>query len=133
MELHLKISGILLMVLALIHVTFPKYFKWKQELSSLSLINKQIMHVHSFFIAFAVFLMGLLCITSSEQLIGTVLGRRVSLGLGIFWTTRLFTQFFGYSVKVWRGKAFETTVHIIFSIFWVYLSVIFTFIFWHDA
>jgi len=133
MELHLKIIGILLMVLALIHVTFPKYFKWKQELSSLSLINKQIMHVHSFFIAFAVFLMGLLCITSSEQLIGTVLGRRVSLGLGIFWTTRLFTQFFGYSVKVWRGKAFETTVHIIFSIFWVYLSVIFTFIFWHDA
>jgi hypothetical protein len=133
MELHLKIIGVLLIVLALIHLTFPKYFNWKQELSSLSLINKQIMHVHSFFIAFAVFLVGLLCMTSSEELIGTILGRRVSLGLGIFWTTRLFIQVFGYSVKVWRGKAFETTVHIIFSIFWVYLSVIFTFIFWHDT
>src|SRR4030095_4369323 len=106
MELHLKIIGVLLIVLALIHLTFPKYFNWKQELSSLSLINKQIMHVHSFFIAFAVFLVGLLCMTSSEELIGTILCRRVSLGLGIFWTTRLFIQVFGYSVKVWRGKAF---------------------------
>jgi hypothetical protein len=129
MELHLKIIGILLIVLAFIHVTFPRYFNWKQELSSLSLINKQIMHVHSFFIAFTVFLMAVLCITSSKELIGTILGKRICLGLGIFWTTRLFIQFFGYSTKVWRGKVFETIVHILFSIFWVYLSVIFISIF----
>ena len=125
MELHLKIIGWLLIALALIHVIFPRYFNWKQELSSLSLINKQIMQVHSFFIAVTVFLMGLLCITCSEELVGTVLGKRISLGLGIFWTIRLAVQFFGYSPKVWRGKAFETTVHIVFSILWVYLSVIF--------
>jgi hypothetical protein len=129
MELHLKIIGILLIFLSFVHVTFPRYFNWKQELGSLSLINKQIMHVHSFFIAFAVFLMGVLCITSSEELIGTILGRRICLGLGIFWATRLFIQFFGYSTKVWRGKVFETIVHILFSVFWVYLSVIFISIF----
>jgi hypothetical protein len=129
MELHLKIIGILLILLAFVHVTFPRYFHWKQELGSLSLINKQIMHVHSFFIAFAVFLMGVLCITSSKELIGTILGRRICLGLGIFWTTRLFIQFFGYSTKVWRGKVFETIVHILFSVFWIYLSVIFISIF----
>jgi len=129
MELHLKIIGWLLIALALIHVIFPRYFNWKQELSSLSLINKQIMQVHSFFIAVTVFLMGLLCITCSEELVGTVLGKRISLGLGIFWTIRLAVQFFGYSPKVWRGKAFETTVHIVFSILWVYLCVIFISIF----
>jgi len=129
MELHLKIIGWLLIALALIHVIFPRYFNWKQELSSLSLINKQIMQVHSFFIAVTVFLMGLLCITCSKELVGTVLGKRISLGLGIFWTIRLAVQFFGYSPKVWRGKAFETTVHIVFSILWVYLCVIFISIF----
>ena len=129
MELHLKIIGSLLIALAAIHIIFPKYFNWKQELSSLSLINKQMMQVHSFFIALTVFLMGLLCLTCSEELIGTVLGKRISLGLGIFWAIRLVIQFFGYSPKVWRGKAFETTVHILFSILWVYLSVIFISIF----
>ena len=129
MELHLKIIGILLIVLALIHIGFPRYFKWKEELSSLSIMNRQMMYVHSSFIAFTVFLMGLLCLTSSSELIGTVLGKRISLGLGIFWTARLFIQFFGYSTKVWKGKTFETTIHILFSLFWTYLSAIFILIY----
>lgn len=80
------------------------------------------MYVHSSFIAFVVFLMGLLCLTSSEELLTTELGKRISLGLGIFWIARLLVQLFGYSSKVWKGKTFETTVHILFSLFWIYLS-----------
>jgi hypothetical protein len=125
MELHLKIIGVLLILLALLHFTFPKYFNWKQELSSLSIVNRQLMYIHSFFIALVVFLMGLLCLTSSGELVSTVLGKRISLGLGIFWTVRLCFQFFGYSSKTWRGKSFETAVHILFSIFWTYLCTAF--------
>jgi hypothetical protein len=125
MELQLKITGIFFITLAFIHVIFPKYFNWKQELSALSIMNRQMMYVHSFFIAFVVFLMGILCLTSSYELVNTEFGRRISLGLGIFWSVRLVIQFFGYSPKIWRGKTFETSVHILFSIFWVYLSTIF--------
>ena len=129
MELHLKLIGIFLIILALIHAIFPRYFNWKQELNSLSIINRQLMYVHSFFIAFVVLLMGILCLTSSTELIETTLGKKVSLGLGIFWTTRFFIQFFGYSAKIWKGKTFETTVHILFSLLWAYLSLIFIFIY----
>jgi hypothetical protein len=125
MEIHYKIIGVLLIVLAFVHVIFPKYFKWEKELKSLSLINQQIMKVHTFFIALVVFLIGLLCLTSSNELIHTVLGKRVSLGFGIFWSFRLIIQFFGYSSKLWKGKKMETIVHIIFSILWTYLSYIF--------
>jgi len=125
MELYLKITGILLILLAAIHVAFPKYFNWKMELNSLSLINRQLMYVHSFFIAFAILLIGILCLTSAQELTSTALGKRISLGLGIFWLARLFIQFFGYSSKLWRGKTFETSIHIFFSIFWIYLSTIF--------
>lgn len=125
MELNLKITGILLIILAFIHAIFPKYFNWKQELKSLSIINRQLMYVHSFFIAFVVLLIGILCLTSANELVETTLGKRISLGLGIFWTTRLFIQFFGYSAKIWKGKAFETTAHIVFSFLWIYLSIIF--------
>lgn len=113
------------MLLAVIHLVFPKYFRWKEELNSLSLINRQIMYVHTFFIAFVVFLMGLLCLTSSTELLSTSLGKRVLLVLGIFWAVRLYVQFFGYSSKLWRGKLFETMAHILFSFFWIYLSTIF--------
>lgn len=129
MELYLKITGVLLIVLSLIHAIFPKYFNWKQELKSLSIINKQLMYVHSFFIALVILLMGVLCLTSANELIETTLGKRMSLGLGIFWTTRLFIQFFGYSAIVWKGKTFETTVHVLFSLLWAYLSIIFCLIY----
>ena len=125
MALHLKIIGILLIVLAAIHLIFPKYFHWQQELSSLNLINRQIMYVHTFFIALVIFLIGLLCLTSAQEIVATPLGKKLAVGLGLFWICRLFIQFFGYSSELWRGKSFETAVHILFSLLWTYLSVIF--------
>jgi len=125
METHLKIIGVLLVLLALLHVIFPRYFKWETELRYVSDINRQMMYVHAFFIAFGVFLMGLLCLTSSLELTTTTFGKRISLGLGIFWLTRLFIQFFGYSSLLWKGKTFETTVHVLFTAIWTYFSGIF--------
>jgi hypothetical protein len=129
MELHLKIIGILLILLSSIHICFPKYFKWKQELDPLSILNRQMIYIHTFFIALIVLLMGLLCLTSSKELVETTLGKRISLGLGIFWLARLFIQFFGYSANIWRGKKFETTIHIVFSLLWVYLTIVFLLIY----
>lgn len=133
MELHLKIIGVLLMLLALLHIIFPRYFKWKLELGAISHINRQMMYVHAFFIAFGVFLMGLLCLTSANELMTTVLGRRISFGLAIFWSARLIIQFFGYSSFHWRGKRFETTVHILFAVLWTYLSGAFLLTYFHNG
>ncbi len=125
MEIHLKLIGIALIILALIHVIFPKYFNWEEELKSLSLVNAEMMVIHTFFLALTVLLMGILCFTSSSDLLETTLGRRLCLGFAIFWTIRFFIQFFGYSSSLWKGKIFETTVHIVFSLFWGYASVVF--------
>ena len=51
MEIHLKASGIALILLAFLHSIFPKYFNWKKELKGLSLVNRQMMQIHTFFIA----------------------------------------------------------------------------------
>lgn len=128
MEIHYKIIGSLLMCLALVHVIFPKYFQWKENLQSLSLINRQMMKTHTFFIALTVFLMGLVCLTSATELIETPLGKKISLGFGFFWTIRLFFQLFVYSPKLWRGKRFETSVHVSFTLLWTYISFVFLFV-----
>ena len=128
MDFHIKIIGVSLIVLALLHCLFPRYFNWKQELGSLSVINRQMFHVHSFFIALMVLLMGLLCLTCSPELLKSTLGKRICLGLGIFWIARLAIQFFVYSPKLWKGKRFETSVHVLFSMFWIYLSTVFVWI-----
>lgn len=125
MEINLIITGTLLVGLSMLHFIFPKYFKWDDELKNLSLINRQMMQVHSFFIAFTVFMMGVFCITSAHEIISTPLGKKISLGLGIFWLVRLMVQLFIYSSKNWRGKKFETSVHILFVLLWCYFSFVF--------
>ena len=125
MELHLKLTGIILIILSVCHLFFPKYFNWKKTLDSLPLLDRQMMHVHTFFIGLILFLMGLLCVYSTEALYATTLGRQVSMGLFIFWCTRLVFQFFVYSPLLWKGKVFESTIHIIFSVAWTYFSIIF--------
>jgi hypothetical protein len=130
MEIHLKFIGTIMIVLALIHVVFPKYFDWKDNLKSISLINREVMYVHTFFIGLTVFLMGILCLFSSNELIETIFGKKISLGFGIFWFARLLIQFFGYSSRLWRGKIFETIVHIVFSILWTYFTAVFFSIYW---
>jgi hypothetical protein len=122
MELHLKTIGLLQIALALLHAGFPRRFDWRNELASLSLLNRQMMYVHTLFIAITLALMGLLCVSSASELITTALGRKICLGLAIFWIVRLLIQFFGYSSKLWKGKRFETTVHVAFSVLWIYIA-----------
>jgi len=125
LRVHFNLIGVLLIGLSMIHLIFPRYFNWKEELKDLSLMNRQMMKFHTFFIGLIVFMIGALCLHSTSDLINTEFGKTISLGIGIFWLIRLIVQFFGYSSKLWKGKNFETGVHIIFSIFWVYLTFIF--------
>ena len=133
MELQLRFIGVLLIVLALAHVAFPRYFDWRSDLQPLSLINRQMMYVHTLFVALMVLLMGLLCVTSADELTQTALGSKICLGLFIFWLTRFIIQFWGYSSELWRGKRFETVIHVVFSILWGYLSLLFFMVYCHSV
>ncbi|MES2773000.1 MAG: hypothetical protein V4722_02370 [Bacteroidota bacterium] len=130
MKLHIEIIGFIFIFLAIIHIQFPRRFKWKNELKDLDGINREMMYVHTFFVALIILLMGVLCLTSADELLATRLGNKLTLGLFVFWATRLFFQFFGYSSKLWRGKRFETIIHIVFSFLWAYVSIVFFLTYW---
>lgn len=125
MTVLLQTAGWILIFLALLHLDFPRRFAWKRELARLSLLNKQVMEVHTFFIALTLILMGALCISSAELLHTSTLGKRVSWGLFVFWLARLAVQFVWYSPSLWRGKRFETVVHLVFVMLWVFFSGLF--------
>lgn len=133
MELQVKLTGCALILLAMIHIIFPNYFKWKEELARLSLINRQMMWVHTLFLALVLLLMGILCISSTDELVHTLLGQKIALGLSIFWGLRLIIQFFGYSSTLWKGKPFETFVHIVFIVLWLYLTGLFGYIYFSST
>jgi hypothetical protein len=124
MEAHIEFSGILLILLAFLHVGFSQYFNWKKELKKVSLINKEMMVIHTLFLAIVLLLMGVMCFTSAYELTNTKLGKKIAMGMAIFWGLRLYIQFFGYSSSHWKGKRLETIIHILFSVLWTYFTCI---------
>lgn len=48
---HLRVVGVLLVLLGLSHALFNRYFGWAQELAGVSLLTRKIFFVHTFFIA----------------------------------------------------------------------------------
>ena len=129
--LHLKAAGILLLMLAAVHVFFPKRFCWREELARLSTLNRQIFQVHVLFIVLILVLMGLLSIFYADALMQPdELARAVLVGLCTFWALRLVVQWFVYDRSLWRGQPLNTAVHAVASGLWAYLGTVYGWAAW---
>ena len=128
---HLHLVGASLIFLAMAHIDFCKRFHWQEELVRLSLLNRQIFYVHSFFICLVLVQMGLLCLLAPTALLEhSLLGRYVAVGFAAFWLIRLYSQWFVYDWRLWRGKYFETSMHAIFTLLWTYYVLVFAEVAW---
>lgn len=125
MEFQIRIVGVLLVFLGLMHIGFPRYFRWKEDLVALLPINREMMVIHTFFVALVVAGMGMICLFHSAALLTTPFGKTICLYFAVFWSIRLGIQFFGYSSHLWRGKKLETSIHICFILLWTYISGVF--------
>lgn len=133
MEIALFFAGLIFIGFGIAHFFFPKRFQWEQELSRLSLLNRQIFMVHCGFIVLTLFLFGALCCFFPGALTEeTSLGKVVSVGLFVFAFARLLAQIFIYDSKLWRGHSFNTKMHIFFLVTWSYLSVVFALLVRHQ-
>jgi hypothetical protein len=90
---------------------------------NVSLLTRQIFYVHTFFISLTVGLMGALSVFLSDALLQpSPLAKGVLSGLTLFWGIRLAFQFFVYDKTLWHSKRFETRVHWLFALLWLYLT-----------
>ena len=126
LEVHLRIVGLSLIALALLHTAMPRRFNWRAELQSVTLLTRQMFYGHVFFIALMCWMIGLLAVLNARDLIQpSGLGRTITTGLAAFWALRLGFQFFYYDSALWRGHRFNTVMHICFSALWFYYAVVF--------
>ena len=126
----LQVAGGLQVALALAHVIFPRYFRWREELPRLSLVNAEMMRVHTLFVALTVAGIGALSLGWSEAVVGTAFGRVFAKAVCIFWAVRWAVQFVGYSSELWRGKGFETGMHVLFVLLWTGLVAVYAWAGW---
>lgn len=131
LELHLRVAGALLLLLAAAHPLIPRELGWKEDLSKLKLVNRQIFLVHVGFIVLMLVLMGGLALVYAEELATPGrLSRAVLGGLALFWGLRLLTQQLVYDRSLWRDNPRYTAVHVVFTLMWSYLTAVFGWGWW---
>jgi hypothetical protein len=128
---HLHAGGLAMALLVVVNLFVPSRFHWREEMSRLSLVNRQIFQVHTIFLVLTLGLFAVLLLTCAAALLEpTRLSRAVLIGLTIFWALRMVVQWFFYSSTLWRGHRFNTVVHYAFSALWVYLTAVFATALW---
>jgi hypothetical protein len=119
LSIHLRIVGILLLLLGVSHAFFNRYFGWEKELKAVSLLTRRVFFVHSFFIALGVVLAGAVSFFYADELLRpTSLNRALLAAMTMFWLGRLLAQFFAYDSAIWRGDRFRTFIHVVFALLW---------------
>ncbi|HEX4758845.1 MAG TPA: hypothetical protein VH308_12715 [Terracidiphilus sp.] len=120
---HLHVVGALLLLLGISHAFFNRYFGWEQELETVSLLTRQVFHVHSFFIGLGVVLAGAGSLIYADALLQPgALNRAILAAMAIFWLCRLLAQFLAYDAAIWRGNRFRTFMHAAFALLWCYVT-----------
>jgi hypothetical protein len=123
LEAHLRLAGALQIALALLHLAFPRRFEWKTELARLSPLNRKIFLVHTFYLCLVLALIGFLSLCAPSALLQpTRLARLVLAGFALFWAFRLLFQWSVFDSALWKGNPFNTAMHWIFTLLWVYLT-----------
>jgi hypothetical protein len=129
--LHLRLSGVVMASLVVVNLLVPGRFHWREEMSRLSLVNRQIFQAHSVFLVLTLALFSALLLTCGPALLEpTRLSRAVLAGLTIFWGLRMLMQWCFYSPLIWRGHRFNTVMHYTFSVVWVYVTTVFAVALW---
>lgn len=133
LSVQLQTVGVFQIVLALTHFTFARRFDWRTETSRLSLLNRQIFYVHTFFICVVLTLFGLLnLVCTAELLTPSALAKFVLAGITIFWVLRWLIQFFVYDRRLWKGNRFNTSMHVVFASLWTYFAGVYGLALWHQ-
>jgi hypothetical protein len=106
MELLIKAGGIYNIVLVIFHLLFWRIFNWKEDLRSLSFLNRAIMQVLNLSLTLAFVIFSYISLVHTKELISTSLGQSLLGLIALFWLARSVEQVVFFKLKNWCSIAF---------------------------
>jgi hypothetical protein len=117
------VAGGLQLLIASANIVLPKKLAYRENLSRVSPIVRQVFIVHSVYIVLLLVAFALLCFLFASELAGASgIGRFLSGLLAVFWLLRAVIQIFYYDPEV---KAGNPAAHVAFSLAVTFLGGLF--------
>jgi len=105
-------------MVAFLNVRLDKILRWESELAGLSLLLREVFHVHKWFITITLLIFGAITLRFAGDIGGAryEMARWFAAGAGFFWAIRTVMQWLYYSPIHWRGNGPRTLVHWILTL-----------------
>lgn len=100
-ETLIVIGGLYNLALAVFHLLFWKLFNWKQDLATLTPLNRAIVQILNLCLTFVLLVFAYISFLHASELLHSKLGRSLLALIAIFWFLRTIEQiiFFGLRCK----------------------------------
>jgi hypothetical protein len=100
-ETLILIGGLYNLALAVFHLLFWKLFNWKQDLASLTPLNRAVVQIVNLCLTFVFLVFAYISFFHANELLHSKLGRSLLALMAIFWFLRAIEQiiFFGLRRK----------------------------------
>jgi hypothetical protein len=109
----LKLAACAQFVVAILNFRLVALLGWRAELGRVSLLMREVFHVHLWFISFTLMIFAALTWKfAAEMMADNEIADWLALGIGLFWGMRAVLQITYYSASHWWGKLAPTMVHI---------------------
>ncbi len=116
-------AGLLQLLITSVNFFLPSKLQYRENLSKVSTIIRQIFVVHSVYIVLVLLGFSALCLFFAPELAGdSPLGRSLSGFLGVFWLLRVMIQVFYYDATLRRR---HRLTHVGFTVSFLYLGILF--------
>ena len=105
-ELLIKLGGIYNIILVVFHLLFWRVFNWKDDLRSLSFLNKQTMQVLNLCLTIVFVIFAYVSLVHTSELLSTPLGKTLLFSMALLWLARTAMQIIFYKLKHWGSVVF---------------------------
>lgn len=105
-ETLIILGGFYNILLIIFHVMFWRIFNWREDLKTLSFLNKSTMQVLNISLTLVFVLFSYISFIHTNELLKTPLGNTLITLIAIFWFARATLQIIFYKLKHWESWAF---------------------------
>jgi len=106
MKTLIVIGGFVWIGLFIFHALFWRLFDWKNDLESLTPLNKAVMQVMNLALMLFILIFGFVSFFHADDLLTTSLGRTILIGIVVFGVFRSTLQFIFFNLKDNRSRFF---------------------------
>jgi len=121
----LKVAGAVQLGVAILNLALVRLLRWKEELSGLPLLMREVFQVHVWFISLTLTILGAMTLRFAESMAARANPALTWLAamIAIFWGLRVLIQIGYYDVSHWRGKTGRTIIHVLLLIIYGGMAV----------